>query len=47
MVYMDDRPENVAAAAARAWQAVLHESSEKTHSALEKAGLLTAEHNDG
>jgi 2-haloacid dehalogenase len=34
--YIDDRPENVEAGAARGWQMVLHETFEKTHAALEK-----------
>lgn len=40
IVYIDDMPRNVAAGAARGWQAVLHESPEKTRSALEQLGLL-------
>lgn len=43
IVYIDDRPENVAAGAARGWQAVLQESPRKTRTALEKLGLLSAE----
>ena len=34
--YIDDRRENVEAAAARGWQIVLHETVEKTRPALEK-----------
>jgi len=35
IVYLDDRPENVAAGAARGWRAILHETPEKTRAALE------------
>jgi HAD superfamily hydrolase (TIGR01509 family) len=40
LLYLDDRPENVAAGAARGWQAILHESSEKSLAAIRKLGLL-------
>lgn len=30
LIYLDDRPENVAAGAARGWQAILHERADKT-----------------
>jgi FMN phosphatase YigB (HAD superfamily) len=40
IVYLDDRPENIAAGAARGWQSILHESPEKTRAAVEKTGLL-------
>ena len=40
VIYFDDRPENVAAGAERGWQAVLHESPDKTEAALNRAGLL-------
>ena len=40
IVYLDDRPENVAAGAARGWQAILHESPEKSRAALRALGLL-------
>jgi HAD superfamily hydrolase (TIGR01509 family) len=40
IVYIDDRPENVAAGAARGWQAILHESPDKSRTALRKLGLL-------
>jgi putative hydrolase of the HAD superfamily len=36
ILYLDDRPENVAGGAARGWQAVLHETPEKTRAALEQ-----------
>jgi FMN phosphatase YigB (HAD superfamily) len=40
IVYLDDRAENVAAGAARGWQAILHETPEKSRAAIEKLGLL-------
>ncbi len=40
VLYLDDRPENVAAGAARGWQTVLHESPEKTRAAIERVGLV-------
>jgi HAD superfamily hydrolase (TIGR01509 family) len=40
IVYLDDRPENVAAGAARGWQAVLHETPDKSRQALEELGVL-------
>ena len=40
LLYFDDRAENVAAGAARGWQAVLHESAEKSRGAVVAAGLL-------
>jgi HAD superfamily hydrolase (TIGR01509 family) len=36
IVYLDDRPENVAAGIARGWRAILHETSEKSRVASEK-----------
>jgi len=36
ILYLDDRPENVAAGAARGWRTVLHETPEKTQAALEQ-----------
>ena len=36
VVYLDDRPENVAGGAARGWQAILHETPEKTRAAVKK-----------
>ena len=41
ILYLDDRPENVAAGAARGWQVILHESPEKSRAAIEKLGLLS------
>ena len=40
ILYLDDRPENVAAGAARGWQVILHETPEKSRAAIEKLGLL-------
>ena len=40
IVYLDDRPENVAAGAARGWQAILHETPEKTRAAVKNFKLL-------
>jgi FMN phosphatase YigB (HAD superfamily) len=40
LLYLDDRPENVAAGAARGWQTILQETPEKTKTALQKLGLL-------
>jgi HAD superfamily hydrolase (TIGR01509 family) len=36
IVYLDDRPENVAAGASRGWRTILHETPEKTRAALEQ-----------
>jgi len=40
IVYLDDRPENVAAGAARGWRAILHESPEQSRAAVENFKLL-------
>jgi FMN phosphatase YigB (HAD superfamily) len=40
ILYLDDRPENIAAGAARGWQVVLQETPERSWAALKKAGLL-------
>lgn len=40
IIYIDDRPENIAAGLARGWQAILHETPEKTREALEKVNML-------
>jgi FMN phosphatase YigB (HAD superfamily) len=40
IVYLDDRPENVAAGAARGWRAILHEAPEDSRAALENLKLL-------
>jgi FMN phosphatase YigB (HAD superfamily) len=42
ILYLDDRPENVAAGLDRGWQAVLHESSQKSRAAFERLGVLNA-----
>ena len=39
ILYIDDRPENVAAGAARGWRTVLHETPEKTRAAVGKFWL--------
>ncbi|HKW30481.1 MAG TPA: HAD family phosphatase [Verrucomicrobiae bacterium] len=39
IVYLDDRPENVAGGAARGWRAILHETPEKSCAALAKFQL--------
>ena len=36
IVYLDDRAENVAGGAGRGWRAILHETPEKTRTAVEK-----------
>jgi len=43
ILYLDDRPENIAAGAARGWQVVLQESPEKSRAAIAKLGLLNHE----
>jgi HAD superfamily hydrolase (TIGR01509 family) len=40
ILYLDDRPENVAAGAARGWQVILQETPEKSRAAIRKLGLL-------
>jgi HAD superfamily hydrolase (TIGR01509 family) len=39
ILYLDDRPENVVAGAARGWRTILHETPEKTRVAVEKFRL--------
>ena len=39
ILYLDDRPENVAAGNKRGWRAILHESPEQSRAAVEKFGL--------
>jgi 2-haloacid dehalogenase len=41
ILYLDDRAENVAAGAARGWQAILQETPELSWAAVKKAGLLS------
>ena len=43
LLYLDDRPENVAAGAARGWQTILQETPEKTRAAIARLGLLNHE----
>jgi glucose-1-phosphatase len=43
ILYLDDRPENVAAGASRGWKALLHESPEKSIAAVRSLGLLNGE----
>ena len=40
ILYLDDRPENIAAGAARGWEVILHESAEKSRAAVQQLGLL-------
>lgn len=40
LLYVDDRPENIEAGAARGWQVILQETPEKTRAGLEQLGLL-------
>jgi FMN phosphatase YigB (HAD superfamily) len=40
ILYLDDRPENTQAGAARGWEVILHESPEKSRNAIRKLGLL-------
>jgi glucose-1-phosphatase len=39
LIYLDDRPENVAAAAQRGWHALLHTDAESSRTALREAGF--------
>jgi len=39
IIYLDDRPENVAAGAVRGWRAILHETPAITRAAVEKLQL--------
>jgi HAD superfamily hydrolase (TIGR01509 family) len=40
LIYLDDRPENIATGRARGWRTILHETSEKTRAALAAFGVL-------
>ena len=40
IVYLDDRPENIAAGSRRGWRAFVHETPEKSRDILARAGLL-------
>lgn len=39
LIYIDDRPENIAAGSVRGWQTILHISPERTTEAVRRAGL--------
>ena len=39
IIYLDDRPENIAAGAARGWRTILHETSEKSRADLKVFGF--------
>ncbi len=41
MIYIDDRPENVAAGVARGWRGIQHVSAKKTRQALTALGILS------
>src|ERR1017187_10540993 len=43
LLYLDDRPENIMAGAARGWQVILHETPEQSRAAVQKVGLLNHE----
>jgi len=40
LLYLDDRPENVAAGAARGWQVIHHQAPDQTQKAMQATGLL-------
>lgn len=40
LLYLDDRPENLATGVARGWQVILHESPQKSREAIQELGLL-------
>ena len=40
LIYLDDRPENIEAGAARGWRAILHESPKKTRKMLQTMGVI-------
>ena len=40
ILYVDDRPENIAAGAARSWRVILQESPDQTRAAVRRLGLL-------
>ena len=41
LLYIDDRPENIATGRERGWHTVLHETPEKTRAAVQASGLLS------
>jgi HAD superfamily hydrolase (TIGR01509 family) len=40
ILYLDDRPENVEAGAARGWQVILHTTPEKSRARMQGLGLV-------
>jgi FMN phosphatase YigB (HAD superfamily) len=40
LLYIDDRPENIAAGAERGWQTILHERPDQTLAAVQRSGLF-------
>jgi HAD superfamily hydrolase (TIGR01509 family) len=40
LIYIDDRPENIATGAGRGWRAILHETPEKSRQALAVFGVI-------
>jgi HAD superfamily hydrolase (TIGR01509 family) len=40
LLYLDDRPENVAAGVARGWQVIHHQTPDQTQKAMQATGLL-------
>jgi FMN phosphatase YigB (HAD superfamily) len=42
LLYLDDRPENIAAGAGRGWQVILHETPEKSCAAFKRLGIIDA-----
>ena len=40
IIYIDDRAENIAGGAARGWRTILHETPEKTQTALKAFGMV-------
>ena len=43
ILYLDDRPENIAAGAARTWQVILHENPKTSRAVFERLGILSHE----
>jgi FMN phosphatase YigB (HAD superfamily) len=43
ILYLDDRPENIEAGAARGWQVILQETPEKSWAAVRRLGLLNGD----
>ncbi len=40
LIYLDDRPENIATGQARGWRAILHQTPEQTRQALQAYGVI-------